>query len=176
MSRIAASILLAMLAGCATTAGYEALLQTWVGDSTDHLVSSWGVPQQEYRQNGGGTVLQYSRSGQIVLPGMTTYQAQTSYTNGSVSAVGSNGNMVNGTYDGTTTTYVPHTSDPTVIATRCVTRFTADARGRITNWAWEGNSCRAVAPKKTVVAAATPAQPTAYKQCTADQLRHGDCS
>src|ERR1700733_1888308 len=175
MNRIAASILLVLLAGCASTAGYEAVLQTWLGDSSDHLVSSWGVPQQVYRQSGGGTVLQYSRSGQIALPGMTTYQAQTSYTSGSVAAVGSNGNMINGTYDGTATTYVPHTSDPTVIATRCVTRFTADASGRITNWSWEGNSCRAVAPKKTSVVAAVPVQPVSYKKCTADQLRHSDC-
>lgn len=162
------------LGGCATTAGYEAVLNTWVGDTTDHLVSVWGIPQQEYQQNGGGKIFQYERSGQIVLPGTTTYQAQTTYTNGSVSAVGSNGSSINGSYDGTSTTYVPHTSAPTVIPTQCETRFTADASGRITNWAWQGNSCRAIAPKAPVVAAATPT-PT-YQKCTADQLRRGECS
>jgi hypothetical protein len=170
---IAFALLSILLAGCATTAGYEAVLGTWVGDSTDHLVSVWGIPQQEYRQSGGGKVLQYERSGQIVLPGQTTYQAQTTYTNGSVSGVGSNG-YVSGSYDGTSTTYVPHTSAPTVIERNCVTRFTADASGRITNWAWQGNACRSAAPKKPTAVAATPAPD--YKMCTADQLRHGECS
>jgi hypothetical protein len=177
MKRVGATILLVMtLSGCATTEGYQAVLQTWVGDSTDHLVSVWGIPQQEYRQDGGGKVLQYERSGQIVLPGTTTYQAQTTYNNGSLSAVTANGNTVNGSYDGTSTTYVPHTSAPTVIATQCVTRFTADAAGRITNWAWQGNSCRAVAPKIPSVAAVSAPQTAAYQKCTADQLRRGECS
>ena len=64
MRRILAIALLSTaLVACATTAGYEAVLNTWVGDSTDHLVSVWGVPQQQYRQNNGGTVMQYERSG-----------------------------------------------------------------------------------------------------------------
>jgi hypothetical protein len=163
-----------LLASCATTAGYEAVLQTWVGDTTDHLVSVWGIPHQEYRQNGGGKILEYERSGQIVLPGQTTYQAQTTYTSGTVSGVGSNGNAVNGSYDGTSTTYVPHTSAPTVIQRSCVTRFAADANGRITNWAWQGNSCRSAAPKKATAPSPTPA--AAYQKCTADQLRRNECS
>ena len=174
MKKLTAPLLLSLLiAGCATTAGYEAVLGTWIGDTTDHLVSKWGVPQQEYRQNSGGKVLQYERSGQIVLPGQTTYQAQTTYTSGTVSGVGSNG-YVSGSYDGTSTTYVPHTSAPTVIQRNCVTRFTADANGRITNWAWQGNSCRSAAPKKP---AAPPPTPTlVYEKCTADQLRRNECS
>lgn len=165
------------LAACASTAGYEAVLNTWVGDSTDHLVSVWGVPQQQYRQNNGGTVMQYERLGQIVLPGMTTYQAQTTYTNGSVSGQTSNGNYINGSYDGTSTTYVPHTSEPTVIAQHCVTRFTADSGGRITNWSWQGNACRARAPKAATQPTVTTAAVTpAYQKCTADDLRKGTCN
>jgi len=105
---------------------------------------------------------------------MTTYQAQRTYDNGTVSAVSSNGNYVNGSYNGTSTTYVPHTSDPTVIAQHCVTRFTADSAGRITSWSWQGNSCRAVAPKKPAAPAPTPT--LVYQKCTADQLRSGECS
>jgi hypothetical protein len=164
----------AFLGGCATTSGYEAVLQTWVGGSTDHLVSVWGIPEQQYRLNGGGVILQYSRSGQIVLPGMTTYQAQTTYTNGTVSATGSNGNTVNGSYGGTSTTYVPHTSGPTVIPTNCTTRFTADTNGRITSWSWQGNRCRAKAPKKREVP--PPIQAAQYTKCSADQIRRGECS
>lgn len=176
MTRIANTLALSLaLSACATTSGYEAVLQTWVGDSSDHLISSWGVPQQQYHLASGGAVLQYERSGQIVLPGMTTYQAQTTYTNGSVSATSSNGNYVNGSYDGSATTYVPHTSDPTVIAQNCVTRFTADPSGRITNWTWQGNACRSKAPPKARTATA-PSTPAGYHPCSADQLRKGDCS
>src|SRR5438876_471360 len=112
MKKIGGSVLLSlMIAGCGTTSGYEAVLGTWVGDTTDHLVSVWGIPQQEYRQDGGGKVLQYERSGQIVIPGVTTNQpVATTYTSGTVSGVGSNGNVVNGSYDGTATTYAQQTS------------------------------------------------------------------
>lgn len=168
------------LVGCATTQGYEAILNSWVGDSTDHLVSVWGIPQKQYNQDSGGKVLEYERSGQIVIPGTTSYKpVATTYTNGSVDLYGQNGSSATGSYDGTSTTYAKETSAPTVIQQACVTRFTADASGRITNWAWQGNACLAVPPKKpsTPVAVAAPAPATpAYQKCTADQLRRGECS
>jgi hypothetical protein len=172
------TLVLLLLAGCATTAGYEAVLQTWLGDSTDHLVAVWGIPQQQYPLDGGGKVLQYERSGNIVLPGVTTYQPVTTYTNGNVTAVGPGG-MASGSYDGTSTTYVPHTSDPTLIHQTCITRFAADSNGRIVRWAWQGNACRSVAPKKPPTQTTTgqaPAATPAYAKCTADQLRSGSCS
>lgn len=36
--------LLAVLGGCATTAGYQSMLQTWVGQSEQSLVAGWGPP------------------------------------------------------------------------------------------------------------------------------------
>jgi hypothetical protein len=165
-----------LLSGCATTGGYETVLQSWVGDTTDHLVSVWGVPQQEYRQDNGGKVLEYVHSGQFVVPGATTYQPVTTSTRGTLSTYGSNGVDANGTYNGTSTTYAPHTSAPTVFSQRCVTRFTSDANGRITRWAWQGNSCRSVAPKKRAETALKPVPVPVYQKCTADQLRRGECS
>ena len=139
----------AALASCATTAGYESMLQTWVGSSTDQLVSRWGPPQSSYRLSNDGSVLEYTRSGTVVIPGITTTQAVTSYQSGSVSTTGSyGGDTTYGAYNGTSTTYVPHTTPSTVIAQSCTTRFTTDAAGTITNWAWEGNACRANPPKK----------------------------
>jgi hypothetical protein len=164
----------ALLAACATTSGYEAVLNTWIGDTSDHLVSVWGVPMQTFHTNDGGAVLEYQRSGQIVLPGLTTYHPVTTYNNGNVSAMTSNGTQVNGSYNGTATTYVPQTSDPIVIPQACMTRFTVDASGRITRWSWQGNACRAKAPPpgpKTQSAAI----PT-YQKCSADQLRSGSCT
>lgn len=152
-------LLTAVLASCATTGGYEANLQSWVGDSTDHLVAAWGIPQSQWSTSGAGKILEYDRSSEIVIPGVTTYQpVSTTYTNGNVSAYGTNGSTVNGSYNGTSTTYAQRTSAPTVIPQRCVTRFTANAQGQIVNWTWQGNSCRAFAPKPTF--AKTDARPT----------------
>jgi hypothetical protein len=177
MRRLGASILpLLWLTGCATTSGYEAVLQTWVGDTTDHLVSVWGIPQQQYPLDGGGKVLQYVRTGQVVIPGMTTYQPVTTVTNGNATAFG-NAGMATANYNGTSTTYVPQTSDPTVIHQECITRFTANASGRIVHWAWQGNACRSIAPKKpTAPQIEAHAPPPVYNKCTADQLRSGTCS
>ena len=136
-----------LVSGCATTAGYEAVLQTWVGDSTDHLVSVWGIPQQQWKSPSGVEVYQYSRSGNIVIPGMTTNRPVTTYTNGTVSGYDNSGGYANASYNGTSTTYVQETAPPTVISTSCVTRFTIDPQGSITSWAWQGNSCTAVPPK-----------------------------
>jgi hypothetical protein len=145
--RLIAFLALSLLSSCATTAGYEAMLNTWVGDSEDNLVSKWGPPQSSYPLSNGGRVLQYGRSGNIVIPGMTTYQPVTTYNSGTVSGYNTDGGYVNGPYNGTATTYVPQTSEPIVIPQRCTTRFTVNSDGRITTWSWEGNACRAVAPK-----------------------------
>jgi hypothetical protein len=173
---IGTMLLAITLSSCATTSGYEAVLQTWMGDSADHLVSSWGPPQQQYHLESGGSVMQYERSGQIVLPGTTTYQPQTTYTNGTVSATSSTGNYMNGSYGGTSTTYVPHTSDPVVLAQSCVTRFTTDAGGRIINWSWQGNACRSKAPPKAQQAQTPATPPPGYHPCSADQVRKGECT
>ncbi len=125
-------ILGATLSACATTQGYEAVLNTWIGDSSDHLVAVWGVPQQSYPTRDGGVILQYQRSGQIVLPGVTNYHPVTTYNDGSVYGTTWNGVQVNGSYNGTSTTYVPQTLGPVVIPQACATRFTVDAGGRIT--------------------------------------------
>ena len=41
---LAAVATLALLGGCATTAGYQSMLQTWVGQSEHSLVAGWGAP------------------------------------------------------------------------------------------------------------------------------------
>jgi hypothetical protein len=175
MKRVGAIAILGdFLGACATTAGYEAVLNTWIGDTSDHLVAVWGVPQQSFRTSDGGAVLQYQRSGQIVLPGVTTYQPVTTYNDGSVSGMTSNGTLVNGSYNGTSTTYVPHTSDPVIIPQSCATRFTVDVSGRITSWNWQGNACRAKAPPPGPKS--QPVSVPTYQKCSADQLRSGSCA
>jgi hypothetical protein len=66
---------------------------------------------------------------------------------------------------------------PPLIARHCETRFTADASGRITNWNWQGNACKATAPKGPKgQQAMAPTPKSKYEKCSADQLRTGTCA
>jgi len=111
-----------LLAGCATTANYEKALQSWVGSSADRLVEAWGPPQSSYKLSDGGQVLEYVNQG---------------------TAHGSNGPDAQGMYSGTTATYVQHQTPVYNINLVCITRFTVNPQGIITNWAWQGNNCKA---------------------------------
>ncbi|QWD62905.1 hypothetical protein [Polynucleobacter sp. MWH-UH25E] len=57
-----------LLAGCATTANYEKILQTTIGKPEKDLVAAWGIPQGSY-ENEGVRYLTYSRSESGVIPG-----------------------------------------------------------------------------------------------------------
>lgn len=107
--------------GCATTANYEATLQTWVGASEDALIQSWGPPTSSYT-SASATYLTWDRSSQGYYPGtaptyQTTYVGNTAYTN---------------SYGG---------SPGFVYSASCATTFTV-VDHRITNWRWQGNACR----------------------------------
>lgn len=129
-----------LLAACATTGKYKAVLDSWVGSSADSLVSSWGPPDSSYRLSDGEQVLQYSRGGNLHMPGYSYTTPQTTYENGTVSAYGTNGSGY-GNYSGTSTTYVQHHTQGFDIQLSCVTRFTVNASGIITHWAFQGNNC-----------------------------------
>lgn len=135
-----------LLTGCATTAGYEKILNSWVGDNADHLVSSWGPPASSYQLTDGGRVLQYSNHRNVMFSGVPTTMPQTTYQNGSVNVYGSNGGSAYGNYNGTSTTYVQQPAPIYNIQKQCTTRFTVNAQGIITSWAWQGNDCKAKDP------------------------------
>ena len=138
-----------LLTGCATTAGYEKVLSSWVGQSADHLISTWGTPANSTRLSDGGRVLEYSNQRNIQIGGYTTAVPQTTYHNGTTSIYGNNGGSATGNYSGTSTTYVQQTTPVQNIAMQCATRFTVNAQGTITNWAWQGNDCKAKEPEQT---------------------------
>ena len=133
---------LLLLSGCATTAGNEKLLSSWVGQSADHLISTWGAPANITQLSNGGRVLEYSHQRNIQMGGYTTTTPVTTQHNGMITG------DVNGMYTGTSTTYVPTTTPVQNIALQCVTRFTVNAQGTITNWAWQGNDCKAKEPEQ----------------------------
>lgn len=139
-------VLLMILSGCATTANYEKLLNSWVGENVDDLVMKWGPPASTYPLSDGGRVLEYRRERNVQIGGYTTMVPQTTYNSGTVNAYGAGGSAY-GTYSGTSTTYVQQTTPTQNIPMECITRFTVNAQGLITNWAWQGNDCKARAPK-----------------------------
>jgi hypothetical protein len=99
--------------GCATTGGYEKILQTWVGSSEDSLISKWGAPSGVFNMSNGKVLTYMSAS---------TTQYSTTY------------NQFTNTLNTTGYQYW------------CKTSFTVNMAGIISNWRWEGNSCRAKAP------------------------------
>lgn len=134
------------LCGCATTANYEKILNSWVGDSADNLVASWGPPNSVYDKSDGGKVLQYNRQGNFYMPGYTTYQNVTSYHSGNVNAYNNYGGSAYGNYSGTTTTSVPVYNPGFNVALWCNTTFDVNSSGRIQRWTWQGNNCKARDP------------------------------
>lgn len=131
-----------LLAGCATTAGYEAILQTWVGQHVDNLVSSWGPPQSSFTLQSGGQVLEYTNQQNMQMGGHTYMAPQTTYHNGNASAYGSGG-YAYGNYSGTSTTYVQQQAPVYNIPLVCKTRISTSPEGIITSWTWQGNNCKA---------------------------------
>ena len=77
------SILIA-LSACATTAGYEKVLNSCVGAQEIDLVRSWGPPVQSY-EAGGRKFIVYSSRRNVYMPGTApSYQTNvignTAYT------------------------------------------------------------------------------------------------
>ena len=132
--------------GCATTANYEAALNSWVGVNADQLVSKWGPPQNTFPLSSGGRVLEYSKQRSIQTGGYTYTTPVTTYNSGNVNVYGSGGGSAYGNYTSSSTTYIEKQTPIQTWNMNCATRFTVDASNIIRSWAWEGNDCRALAP------------------------------
>ena len=119
---IALIAILFALAGCATTANYEKILQSWVGDTELNLIRKWGPPRQSY-EAGGSKFLVDSSSRNVYLPGTapsytTTVIGNTAYTNPVGGTPGQN------------------------IGLSCESTFEISGE-RIVSWRWQGNDCTA---------------------------------
>ena len=115
-----------VVGGCATTAGYEQVLNTWVGASEASLVnSSWGIPDGSY-QAGGRKYLTYNSSRAHTTPVSTELNCSTSHAGATYCNTS--------TYGGTTYNY------------SCKTTFYVE-NNRVIGYKFKGNDCTAVAPK-----------------------------
>lgn len=138
---LAPVLALALVAGCATTAGYEQILNSWIGSGESQLVAAWGPPDSFYVTPDGDRVLTYRRSRTVTGGGYPISYPVTQDTYGTVT--GADGSL--GTFSGTTTTYVTQTTPVYSQTFRCITHFTVRKKtGQIATWRWRGNDCVAV--------------------------------
>ena len=107
-----------------TTKGYENILDTWLGGTEDNLISKWGVPSHVY-ESGTKKYLTYYKSRSFYTPGVAPYYQTTYYQ-----------------WTGTAYTSEYGGSAGYKVNYYCETTFTV-VNGVITDWRWQGNSCRA---------------------------------
>jgi len=118
------------LSSCATQEGYRRLMQTWIGNSTDSLITAWGPPNSTSDLSTGGKVLQYIRQDVSTSGGYTYFIPKTLNTYGS-------GGWAQTTYQQPVT--VPQST--TVLT--CTSRFATDAENSIISFSFQGNACLA---------------------------------
>lgn len=120
------------LCGCATTAKYEAKLNTWMGASEDSLIAAWGVPDKTYQMNSGKKAVEFMRKNTVQAGGYAYTVPQTTYQTGTIG---------NQTYSGTSTTYVTETAPVQKYKFSCKTSFIINNSGKVESWHHEGNDC-----------------------------------
>ena len=121
-----------LLSGCASTAKYEAKLNTWIGSNEDSLVASWGVPNKTYTLGNGKKALEYLHKETVQTGGYMYTIPQTSYQYGTIG---------NKSYSGTSTTYVTETMLVQNYKLSCKTSFILNNSGKVESWHHEGNDC-----------------------------------
>ena len=119
---VAICLSLTLLGGCATTANYEKILNSWVGSSELDLIRQWGPPAQAYETSGRKFIV-YQSSSNMYIPGTdptytTTLVGNTAYTTSSGGTPSRN------------------------IDLSCQTTFEISGN-EIVSWQWQGNDCTA---------------------------------
>ena len=116
-------LIIALLSGCATSARYGKVLDSWIGAPESDLVKSWGPPDSVYVADDDTRMLTYYSTRMVSFPGSSISDrhrilaGESIYTN---------------TYG-----HVPGE----VRVYNCKTSFTLVQR-RVTSWRWDGNGCR----------------------------------
>lgn len=110
-----------LLTGCATTAKYEQMLESWIGAPEKELIYAWGVPVRSYSVDNNLKFLTFRDDRTLYIPGGPS----TSYTK-------FYGNSM------TTTTY--GNNAPTTLGLTCETTF-GIRYGLVVSYRYEGNNC-----------------------------------
>jgi hypothetical protein len=123
LTKVVPYLLTAVLCGCASQAGFEATLNSWIGSTEEQLVSQFGPPANVYTAPSGERILTYRSGRSVYVPGVApSYHATT---------IGN-------------TTYVnPVGGSPGFAANMHCTWSFSLRDNRVYTWRWEGNDCRA---------------------------------
>ena len=124
--------LVILMSGCASTAKYEAKLNTWVGASENSLIASWGIPDKTYDLSDGKKAIEFIHKDILQTGGYTYAVPQTTYQSGTIG---------NKSYSGTSTTYVTETEPVRKYRLSCKTSFIIDNNRKVESWHHEGNNC-----------------------------------
>lgn len=125
MRKLAIVAVVLALSGCATSAKYEALLDTWKGKNINELVESWGYPDNTITAPNGNTVYVYGYH-------QSTYIPKTNYVSSGVGFDGGNldSRISISSFGGYT------------VEENCSTYFEVDSGKTIIMWKWKGNACK----------------------------------
>lgn len=133
--------ILAVLAGCATSANFAKQMDSFVGKPEIAVVSAYGAPDRSYAMQDGSRVIQYTKERQVALPGAVTTRPVRTTTTGNVS-MNQGMTQTNGTYSQQSTTYVKQQGPGTNIEFSCTMIFTLDSSGTVKSWTSNGNDCK----------------------------------
>ena len=117
------SVVALLLTGCATGAKYSAIMDTWVGQSAEHLIDRWGYPANMFDAPNGFKVYSYQSGSSYTMPTQTnsTYNAY--------------GNTIYGN---------SYTTGGQTLNFYCNTFFEINpATNRVEKIRWQGNNCKA---------------------------------
>lgn len=127
-----------LLAACATVEGYEQMLNTYIGKSSDQLVREFGVPNRSIELKAGGEVFEYDRRRLTSTPGTCFDYDHAHFDDYFYDRRGRRHHVARVHHPFDTC------SSPEVEERVCVTRFFMDEDNIVEDWAHEGDDCLAV--------------------------------
>lgn len=68
--------------GCATTAKYQRACESWLGQTSDKLVSAWGAPASTFKMDSGNKVYTYASAGPSSYSTIYNPSMNMAYTSG----------------------------------------------------------------------------------------------
>ena len=131
------ALLLALLAGCATTETMTKIMGGWQGEHIDAVVKQWGYPNEE-RNFRGKLLYVWNNTSSTIIPGFysstTTggVRAQASPATNSVTVTGAQQTFGSGFGGG-------------VVTEQCTRILEIDANGIVKEGTFQGDGCCAVA-------------------------------
>lgn len=138
---LTAATLAAVLAGCATQEKFTSKMNGFISQPESSVVMTYGVPTAVHPLADGSKVMQYTKSRNVALPGVTTYQPVTTNTYGNVNVNRGTYGSSYGGYSQTSTTMVPQTGPSININQSCTVNFMISSGGIVQAWKADGNHC-----------------------------------